>query len=113
METNMNLFLSILITIFLIGVLLSIIYIIVGFILEKKAKKAPVEENVDTSNVPYLKQEESQQEEEQPIVEEPQPVEEEKTEEPVVEEPKEEKKAPRKRASSRAKSASKEDKKED
>ena len=112
----MNLLLSILITLFLIGVLLSIVYIIVGFILEKKAKKTPVEEKVDTSNVPYLKQEESQQEKEQPIAEEEkaeEPAEETPAEEPVAEEPKEEKKAPRKRASSKAKAASKEDKKED
>ena len=57
---------------------------------------------------------------EEPIQEEPvaeekveEPAPETPAEEPVVEEPKEEKKAPRKRASSKAKAASKEDKKED
>ena len=70
----MNLLICILITLFLIGVLLSIVYIIVGFILEKKGKNSNVEEE------PVL---------EEKVEEQPQ---EEAPSEPVEEAPKEDKK---------------------
>ena len=40
----MDLFLSILITLFLVGVVLSIVYTIVGFVLEKKSQKQTPQE---------------------------------------------------------------------
>ena len=48
----MDLLLSILITLFLVGVLLSIIYIIIGFVLEKKGSKENKEQETPQQEAP-------------------------------------------------------------
>ena len=57
----MDLFLSILITLFLVGVVLAIAYIITAIILEKKASKSDKQEDKPQEEVPL---EESPKEEE-------------------------------------------------